>query len=35
MKANYKIAAALIGSFVLGAGTASVLHAQAKPPFCS
>lgn len=32
MKANYKIATALIGSFVLGLGTASVLHAQAKPP---
>jgi uncharacterized protein (DUF1330 family) len=32
MKANYKIAAALIGSFALGVGAASVLHAQAKPP---
>jgi uncharacterized protein (DUF1330 family) len=31
MKANYKIAAALIGSFVLGVGAASVLHAQGKP----
>jgi uncharacterized protein (DUF1330 family) len=32
MKSNYKIAAAIIGSFVLGLGTASILHAQAKPP---
>jgi uncharacterized protein (DUF1330 family) len=32
MKANYKIAAAMIGSFALGVGAASVLHAQAKPP---
>jgi uncharacterized protein (DUF1330 family) len=32
MKANYKIAAAVIGSFVLGAGTVQMLHAQAKPP---
>jgi hypothetical protein len=31
MKANYKIAAALIGSFVLGAGTVQMLHAQSKP----
>jgi uncharacterized protein (DUF1330 family) len=31
MKSNYKIAAAVIGSFVLGLGAASVLHAQAKP----
>lgn len=31
MKSNYKIAAAVIGSFVLGVGTASILHAQAKP----
>jgi uncharacterized protein (DUF1330 family) len=31
MKSNYKIAAAVIGSFVLGIGTASVLRAQAKP----
>lgn len=31
MKPNYKIAAALIGSFVLGVGAASVLHAQTKP----
>ena len=32
MKSNYKIAAAIIGSFALGLGAASVLHAQAKPP---
>ena len=32
MKVNYKIAAALIGSFALGVGAATVLHAQAKPP---
>jgi len=32
MKSNYKIAAAVIGSFVLGVDAASVLHAQAKPP---
>jgi uncharacterized protein (DUF1330 family) len=31
MKSNYKIAAAVIGSFVLGVGAASVLHAQVKP----
>lgn len=31
MKSNYKIVAAVIGSFVLGIGAASVLHAQAKP----
>jgi uncharacterized protein (DUF1330 family) len=31
MKCNYKIAAAVIGSFVVGVGAASVLHAQAKP----
>jgi uncharacterized protein (DUF1330 family) len=30
---NYKIAAALIGSFVLGAGAASVLHAQGTAPY--
>jgi len=29
---NYKIAAALIGSFVLGAGAVSVLHAQGHAP---
>ena len=32
MKSNYKIAAAVIGSFFLGLGAASVLHAQAKLP---
>jgi uncharacterized protein (DUF1330 family) len=32
MNPNYKIGAAVIGSFVLGVGAASVLHAQAKPP---
>jgi uncharacterized protein (DUF1330 family) len=32
MKSNYKIVAAVIGSFVLGVGAASVLHAQARPP---
>ena len=32
MKSNYKIGAAVIGSFVLGVGAASVLHAQPKPP---
>jgi len=32
MKSNYKITAAVIGSFVLGLGAASILHAQAKPP---
>ena len=32
MKSRYKIGAAVIGSFVLGVGAASVLHAQAKPP---
>ncbi|HEY2531304.1 MAG TPA: DUF1330 domain-containing protein [Xanthobacteraceae bacterium] len=31
MKSNYKVAAAVIGSFVLGVGAASVLHAQTKP----
>jgi uncharacterized protein (DUF1330 family) len=31
MKSNYKIGAAVIGSFVLGVGAASVLHAQTKP----
>jgi len=31
MKSNYKIAAAVIGSFVLGVGVSSVLYAQAKP----
>ena len=32
MKFNYKIEVAVIGSFVLGVGAASVLHAQANPP---
>jgi uncharacterized protein (DUF1330 family) len=32
MKSNYKIAAAVITSFVMGAGAISVLHAQAKLP---
>jgi uncharacterized protein (DUF1330 family) len=32
MKYNYKIAAAVVGCFVMGLGAASVLHAQAKPP---
>ena len=32
MKSNYKIGAAVIGSFVLGVGASSILHAQAKPP---
>jgi uncharacterized protein (DUF1330 family) len=31
MNSNYKIGAAVIGSFVLGVGAASVLHAQTKP----
>jgi uncharacterized protein (DUF1330 family) len=32
MKVNHRGAAAVIGSFVLGVGAASVLHAQVKPP---
>jgi uncharacterized protein (DUF1330 family) len=32
MNSTGKIAATVIGSFVLGMGAASVLHAQAKPP---
>jgi uncharacterized protein (DUF1330 family) len=32
MNSTYKIAAAVIGSFVLGVGAANVLHAQAKAP---
>jgi uncharacterized protein (DUF1330 family) len=32
MKSTYKIVAVVIGSFVLGVGAASVLHAQSKPP---
>ena len=31
MKSNHKFAAAVISSFVLGLGAASVLHAQSKP----
>ena len=31
MNSTYKIAAAVIGSFVLGVGAAHVLHAQTKP----
>ena len=31
MTSSYKLAAAVIGSFVLGVGVANVLHAQAKP----
>lgn len=31
MSSTYKIAAAVIGSFVLGVGAANVLHAQGKP----
>jgi uncharacterized protein (DUF1330 family) len=30
---NYKIAAALIGSFAFGAGAVSVLHAQGTAPY--
>lgn len=32
MKSNYKITAAVIGSFALGVGAASVLHAQGAAP---
>ena len=32
MKSRYKIGAAVIGSFVVGVGAASVSHAQARPP---
>ncbi len=32
MNSKYRIGAAVIGSFVLGIGAASVLHAQARPP---
>jgi uncharacterized protein (DUF1330 family) len=32
MKSRYKIAAAVIGSFVVGLGAASILHAQTKAP---
>ena len=32
MKSRYKISMAVIGSFVLGIGAASILHAQTKAP---
>ena len=32
MKSRHKIAAAVIGSFILGVGAASILHAQTKAP---
>jgi hypothetical protein len=32
MKAYYKIAIAMVGSFTLGAAAVQGLHAQAKPP---
>jgi uncharacterized protein (DUF1330 family) len=32
MKSCYKIASAAIGSFVMGVGAASILHAQTKTP---
>jgi uncharacterized protein (DUF1330 family) len=32
MKGAYSVAMAMIGSFVLGAGITSTLHAQSKPP---
>lgn len=32
MKSHYAIAASVIGSFVLGAGAGSILHAQTKAP---
>jgi hypothetical protein len=32
MRFDYRITAIVIGSFVLGLGVASVLHAQTKPP---
>jgi uncharacterized protein (DUF1330 family) len=32
MKSKYGIAAAVVGSFVLGAGASSVMYAQARPP---
>lgn len=31
MKSSYKMAAGVIGGFVLGVGAAGILHAQAKP----
>jgi uncharacterized protein (DUF1330 family) len=33
MKSNYKIAVGVIGSFVLGVGAASLLHAQGSGPY--
>jgi len=33
MKSNYKIAIGVIGSFVLGVGAASLLHAQGSAPY--
>jgi len=33
MKSNYKIAVGVIGSFVLGVGAASLLHAQGTAPY--
>jgi len=32
MSHNLKMSAAIVGSFVLGAGAIQALHAQAKPP---
>ena len=32
MTSTYRIAAAVVGSFVLGVGAANILHAQSKPP---
>jgi hypothetical protein len=32
MKAKYKVALAMVGSFALGAIAVQTLHAQAKPP---
>jgi uncharacterized protein (DUF1330 family) len=31
MNINYKIGAAIVGTYLLGAGTVQMLHAQAKP----
>jgi uncharacterized protein (DUF1330 family) len=33
MKSNYKIAVGVIGSFILGVGAASLLHAQGTAPY--
>ena len=35
MKSKFKIATAVTGIFQLGLGTASILHAQTKPPACT